>query len=165
MKIAISDNNYFMLSLDGIDRIADLVNKDKKFHKYYVTYYGDGYEEYIEINRTMKNINDDTFIILSNVSIDSETVKVTEEQFWKAFVNQAKHRLYRFTYSYDYTLRTDEKLITTIEKLGEYAFDKRSSIKIVEIPDETHWQINTLIDNYEEREVVKYSESRVYTVW
>lgn len=30
MKIAISDNNYFMLSIEAIDRIADLVNKDKK---------------------------------------------------------------------------------------------------------------------------------------
>lgn len=165
MKIAISDNNYFMLSLKAIDMIANLINKDKKFHKYYSTYYWDGYEEYIEINRTMKNINDDTFIILSNISIDSETVKVTEEQFWKAFVNQAEHRLYRYTYTYDYTRRTDEKLITTIEKLGEDAFDKRSSIKIVEIPDETHWQINKQIDNYEEREIVKYSESKVYTVW
>lgn len=164
MKIAISDNNYFMLSIEAIDRIADLVNKDKKFHKYYITCFS---EDDIEVSRMMKNINDDTFIILSNVSIDCETVKMTREQFWQAFINQPKfnYTIKRYTYSYDYKCRADKKLITAIEELGKDAFDKRSSIKIVEIPDEANWKINKLIYNCEEREVVKYSESKVYTVW
>lgn len=164
MKIAISDNNYFMLSLDGIDRIADLVNKDKKFHKYYVTCFS---EDEIEVSRMMKNINDDTFIILSYFSIDCETAKMTSEQFWQAFINQTKfsYTIKRYTYSYDYNSRADKNLITAIEELGKDAFDKRSSIKIVEIPDESNWEINKLISNYEEKEIVKYSETKVYTVW
>lgn len=164
MKIAISDNNYFMLSLAGIDRIADLVNKDKKFHKYYVTRFS---EDEIEVSMVMKNIDDDTFIILSCISIDCETVKMTSEQFWQSFVNQPKfnYTIKRYMYSYDYNYRADKDLITVIEELGKDAFDKRSSIKIVEIPDESNWEINKQIDNYEEREIVKYSESKVYTVW
>lgn len=144
--------------------IADLINKDKKFHKYYITCFS---EDDIEVSRMMKNINDDTFIILSNVSIDCETVKMTREQFWQAFINQPKfnYTIKRYMYSYDYTLRADKNLITAIEELGKNAFDKRSSIKIVEIPDEAHWEINKLIDNYEEREIVKYSENKVYRVW
>ena len=46
-------------------------------------------------------------------------------------------------YQYKYELRTDAKLISVIEELGEEADGYCASLEVVEIPDDaTDWRIN-----------------------
>lgn len=153
MKIILNKcHGKFELSKKAFDRFVEEMGFKNKY-LYEMVYEKEG-KGHVLIKSTDAGADTNGNYILTNQNYGEEEAVLSFLMFFwgepKCIMKNGKlDNVRRF--------RTNEKLITIIEELGEEANTDISNLRVFEIPDDCDW----LIDDYKGYEMLLYSESEI----
>lgn len=167
MKIVLNKSGYFELSIRALDELADMINVDiippfcDTHAKYYSKYYVSAKInlDYGSTTVTLEKRKRDSdceysTVILTKKTFDGESIEMSLDEY----NDMEKISMGKIFGRFAYGMRSDKRLVSVVEKLGENAFTKNSYLKIVEIPDDSFWEIINFRDGSED---LVYSESEI----